>query len=190
MKKTVILWMMIPVFLLAGCSGRTIGFSASPKAAKTNTVATVKNTAPGTAVKPSTAQAARPNAAPAAATAIPAAYRNPATVEGDVQTITSRFTSRSYAPITVQVGIPVKWTIQVAQGNLTGCNNAMIIRQFNIEQRLKVGDTVIEFTPEKTGTIPYSCWMGMIRSSITVVDSLATNTGTSGIASAKSTTSP
>jgi plastocyanin domain-containing protein len=93
-------------------------------------------------------------------------------VEGDVQTVTSRFTARSYAPITVQVGIPVKWTIQVAQGNLTGCNNAVIIRQFDIGQRLKVGDTVIEFTPEKTGTIPYSCWMGMIRSSITVVDDL------------------
>ncbi|GHT56380.1 hypothetical protein FACS1894109_05140 [Spirochaetia bacterium] len=182
-KKTVILWMMIPVFLLAGCSGRTIGFSAAP----TPRATAKTGTAQVTTAKPSTAQAARPDAAKAdaAAAAIPAAYRNPATVEGNVQTITSRFTSRSYAPITVQVGIPVKWTIQIAQGNLTGCNNAMIIRQFDIAQRLKVGDTVIEFTPEKTGTIPYSCWMGMIRSSITVVDSLAANTGTSDIALAK-----
>jgi plastocyanin len=160
-KKTVILCMMIPVFLLAGCQGRTISLSASPPQAA------AKTTAPGTAAKPP----ASPAATPAAAT-IPAAYKNPATVEGDVQTVTSRFTARSYAPITVQVGIPVKWTIQVAQGNLTGCNNAVIIRQFDIGQRLKVGDTVIEFTPEKTGTIPYSCWMGMIRSSITVVDDL------------------
>ncbi|GHU77921.1 hypothetical protein FACS189462_1090 [Spirochaetia bacterium] len=188
MKKTVILWMMIPVVLLAGCSGRTIGFSASPTpraAAKTGTAQVITT-------RPSTAQAARPDAAKAAAaaTAIPVAYKNPATVEGDVQTITSQFTSRSYAPITVQVGIPVRWTIKVAQGNLTGCNNTMIIRQFNIDQRLRVGETIVEFTPEKTGAIPYSCWMGMIRNSIIVVDSLAANTGTSDIVLVKSTTSP
>jgi plastocyanin domain-containing protein len=29
---------------------------------------------------------------------------------------------------------------------------------------------VIEFTPEKTGRFSYSCWMGMIRGSITVVE--------------------
>jgi plastocyanin domain-containing protein len=35
------------------------------------------------------------------------------------------------------------------------------------------GENIIEFTPEKTGTIPYSCWMGMIGSSIEVVDDLS-----------------
>ena len=34
------------------------------------------------------------------------------------------------------------------------------------------GDTVIEFTPTSSGTFPFSCWMGMIRSKITVVDDL------------------
>jgi plastocyanin domain-containing protein len=37
---------------------------------------------------------------------------------------------------------------------------------------LEVGDNIIEFTPDKSGVIPYSCWMGMIRSQITVVDDL------------------
>jgi len=32
------------------------------------------------------------------------------------------------------------------------------------------GDNIIEFTPTETGTIPYSCWMGMIKSNITIVD--------------------
>jgi plastocyanin domain-containing protein len=29
---------------------------------------------------------------------------------------------------------------------------------------------VIEFTPRAAGTIQYSCWMGMIRGSITVAE--------------------
>jgi uncharacterized protein len=30
----------------------------------------------------------------------------------------------------------------------------------------------VEFTPKQIGVIPYSCWMGMVRSSITVVSDL------------------
>jgi hypothetical protein len=33
-----------------------------------------------------------------------------------------------------------------------------------------VGENVIRFTPDKAGVYPYSCWMGMITSSITVLD--------------------
>jgi plastocyanin domain-containing protein len=44
----------------------------------------------------------------------------------------------------------------------------MIIREYGIEYRFRPGENIIEFTPTKTGKFPYSCWMGMIRSSITV----------------------
>lgn len=59
------------------------------------------------------------------------------------------------------------------EGDLNGCNAAMIIPAFGIERELSLGDTVIEFTPQETGTVPYSCWMGMIRSTITVVEPVA-----------------
>jgi hypothetical protein len=108
---------------------------------------------------------------PVAATAGP--YRNPAVVQGGEQTISTTFSSRRYVPITVQVGIPIKWTISVEPGNLNGCNGAMVIRKFGIRKRLQVGDTVVEFTPTETGNIDYSCWMGMIRSTITVVKDLS-----------------
>jgi plastocyanin domain-containing protein len=52
---------------------------------------------------------------------------------------------------------------------LNGCNNAIVIPEFKIEKRLQVGDNIIEFTPTKTGKFRYSCWMGMIRGTITVV---------------------
>jgi plastocyanin domain-containing protein len=86
-----------------------------------------------------------------------------------VQIVNSTLSAGRYPAITVQQGVPVKWTIKAPQGSVNGCNNRMIIREYGIEHRFKIGDNVIEFTPEKTGRFPYSCWMGMIRSSITVV---------------------
>lgn len=37
---------------------------------------------------------------------------------------------------------------------------------------LTVGDNLITFTPHEPGVIPFSCWMGMLRSQIVVVDRL------------------
>jgi sulfite exporter TauE/SafE/copper chaperone CopZ len=98
---------------------------------------------------------------------------NAAVVKDGVQEVTTEFRSGKYAPITVQKGIPVRWTIRVSQNDLNGCNNPVVISRFNLQKELAPGDNVIEFTPEETGTIPYSCWMGMIRSSITVVDDIS-----------------
>jgi hypothetical protein len=75
-----------------------------------------------------------------------------------------------YQPIVVTAGLPVKWTIEAPQGSINGCNNRMIIREYGIEHRFTVGANMVEFTPEKTGVFRYSCWMGMIRSSITVIE--------------------
>ncbi len=94
---------------------------------------------------------------------------NRATVNGDVQEITTRLESGQYPPITVTAGIPVSWTIVADEASLNGCNNEIIIPQYNIEKKLIAGENIITFTPDKTGTFGYSCWMGMIRSSINVV---------------------
>ncbi|MDR1987060.1 MAG: sulfite exporter TauE/SafE family protein [Treponema sp.] len=85
------------------------------------------------------------------------------------QIVTSTLTGGRYPAITVQQGIPVKWRINAPAGSINGCNNRMIIREYGIAYRFKLGENLIEFTPDKTGTFSYSCWMGMIRSSITVV---------------------
>lgn len=121
--------------------------------------------------------------------AAPGAAQNVAKVSGNVQEITTSFNNGYYAPITVKKGVPVKWIIQVTDADLNGCNNPVTIPKYNIQKQLVPGDNVIEFTPEDTGTIPYSCWMGMIRSTITVVGSDADLTaavagGTAGAAAA------
>jgi sulfite exporter TauE/SafE/copper chaperone CopZ len=109
---------------------------------------------------------------PAAAPPVTAETPAPASVaSGAVQEVQSSLTRYGrYQPITVKAGIPVRWTIHADPGTISGCNNAMVIPAFNMRQRLNVGDNVIEFTPTKPGVYPYSCWMGMIRSSITVVE--------------------
>ena len=91
-------------------------------------------------------------------------------IENGVQIVNSTLSPRAYPAITVQVGIPVKWTINVPPGSINSCNNRIIIRPYNIEYRFQQGDNVIEFTPDKAGVFRYSCWMAMIFGTITVVD--------------------
>lgn len=90
-----------------------------------------------------------------------------------VQVVTTTLASGRYEPIVVQAGIPVQWNLQAEAGDINGCNNRIVIPEYDLEKPLKAGDNVIEFTPDKSGVVPYSCWMGMIRSQITVVDDLS-----------------
>lgn len=91
-------------------------------------------------------------------------------IEDGVQIINSTLSPGRYPNISVQKGIPVKWIIDAPKGSINGCNNRIIIRDLGIEYSFKTGENVIEFTPEKTGKISYSCWMGMIRGSIYVTE--------------------
>lgn len=93
-----------------------------------------------------------------------------AEVVDGVQTVTSEVYNGSYEPITVKVGVPVKWTIHVGVGQLSGCNYRFEIKALGIQYQLEEGDNVLEFTPTKTGKLSYNCWMGMIRSSVNVVE--------------------
>jgi sulfite exporter TauE/SafE len=98
--------------------------------------------------------------------------KNASTINGDVQEVNTNLESGSYAPITVQAGIPVIWTITAKEGSLNGCNNEIIIPEYNISQKLVEGENIINFTPTDAGKYGYSCWMGMIRSSISVVSDI------------------
>jgi sulfite exporter TauE/SafE/copper chaperone CopZ len=92
------------------------------------------------------------------------------TIVGGVQLVNSTLKSGDYPKITVQAGIPVKWTIDAPKGSINGCNNRMQIPKYGIEYQFQTGENIIEFTPEESGRVAYSCWMGMIRSSIIVTE--------------------
>ncbi len=89
-------------------------------------------------------------------------------VTDGVQTVVTDFKNGSYIPFTVTAGIPLKWTIRIRSEDLTGCNDTLIVPSYGISKPLVAGDNLVEFTPGSAGVIPYSCWMGMIRSRITV----------------------
>lgn len=114
-----------------------------------------------------------------------------AKIEGNMQTVATKLQSGSYTPIIVQKGIPVKWVIEADDRAINGCNETIMIPNYSISKTLVPGDNEINFTPDTEGSIPYSCWMGMIRSSITVVadvsdlsaEDIRQGTGGSGTAS-------
>ncbi len=95
-----------------------------------------------------------------------------AELKDGVQVVRTELSPGGYPPIVVQSGIPVKWNIYADRSSINGCNNRILIPDLGIEKRLEPGDNIIEFTPKKKGTIPFSCWMGMIRSQIYVYDDI------------------
>lgn len=96
-----------------------------------------------------------------------------AIIKDNVQEVSIDLKPNSYAPIIVQKGIPVRLNIRADQKNINSCNGTVVIPEYNLEIDLKAGDNFIEFTPEKTGSISYSCWMGMVSSTIQIVDDLS-----------------
>ena len=98
------------------------------------------------------------------------------TESGVVQLVKTELKPGRYDPIKVQAGVPVRWTIRAEPGTVNGCNNKIIIPEYGrLQKKLVLGDNVVEFTPTRTGTFTYTCWMGMIRGKITVVESDAGN---------------
>lgn len=96
-----------------------------------------------------------------------------ATVENGVQVIRMTANNNGYTPnaFYVQKGMPVKWIINGEQ--LNSCNNSIVASSVGIEKKIKKGESIVEFTPGDKD-INFSCWMGMIRGVIKVVDNLET----------------
>lgn len=98
------------------------------------------------------------------------AEAKPTEVVDGVQIINSTLTSGRYPNITVQAGVPVKWIIDAPSGSINGCNYKMLLKEYGIAHEFTEGENIIEFTPTKSGTVQYTCWMGMIRGNIFVTD--------------------
>lgn len=81
----------------------------------------------------------------------------------NVQIVEMHVTSSGFQPAVLKIkkDIPVKWIVKGDQ--LTGCTNKIIVPSLEISKALVSGDNIINFTPKTTGTIPFSCWMGMVQ---------------------------
>ncbi|MFA5776359.1 MAG: sulfite exporter TauE/SafE family protein [Patescibacteria group bacterium] len=92
------------------------------------------------------------------------------TLENGVQLVRMTQSGNGYSPqsFTIQKGIPVKWIITSTNANT--CAASIFSSQLGIRKYLSVGENIIEFTPSETGTIKFSCSMGMYTGSFNVVD--------------------
>ena len=76
----------------------------------------------------------------------------------------------SFSPTEFKVkkGVPVRW--EITGINVSGCSNEIVIPQLNMRKKIEIGMNVLEFTPEKEGILPFSCWMGMLSGRFIVTD--------------------
>lgn len=96
----------------------------------------------------------------------------PSRIREKAGALTAELDSQAYPDLKVQAGIPVELTLHANPDQITACNDTIIISAYGVEKELKAGDNIITFTPAESGTVAYSCWMGMIDASIYVVDDL------------------
>ena len=94
-----------------------------------------------------------------------------APVTGGVQEVTITVKNNGYtASATVlKRGVPVRLTLTT--DNTLGCARAFTIPDLALSKVLPAtGNETIEFTPQKTGTLGYSCSMGMYTGAFIVED--------------------
>lgn len=87
------------------------------------------------------------------------------------QEVIINVTSASYSAsaTTLKAGVPVRLTLNT--NNVAGCTRAFTIPSLNMSKILPAtGTETVEFTPNKTGTLAYTCSMGMYGGSFTVVN--------------------
>ena len=94
------------------------------------------------------------------------------TIKDNYQEIKMEVNRYGWTPdkFVLQKDVPVRWIIDGKEIN--GCNNAIQVPKLGLNFGIQQGEQVIEFTPTQTGTISWSCWMGMIPGVFIVEDNL------------------
>jgi len=87
-----------------------------------------------------------------------------------VQKVKLSFDDKGYVvtPSTLTKGVPVEMDVDLT--TVKGCMKTVVIESLKVKKTVKAGDTLIEFTPDKTGTVQVICGMNMGKGQFTVVD--------------------
>ncbi len=91
-------------------------------------------------------------------------------LENGVQVVRMIEGTAGYSPnaFSIKKGVPVKWIINAQ--NPYSCASSIILPKLGISKNLEAGENIIEFTPEETGRLPFSCSMGMYKGVFNVYD--------------------
>jgi Uncharacterized conserved protein len=98
------------------------------------------------------------------------------TLENGVQIVHMVEGNEGYSPnkFSIKKGVPVKWIIDAKAPY--SCASALIVPKYKIRAFLKPGENIVEFTPNQTGKIPFSCSMGMYTGVFNVYDENSSTT--------------
>lgn len=102
-------------------------------------------------------------------TSVDSVQTEQAPLEDGVQVVRIVQDASGYHPAvlpTLRVGIPTRLIIRSEESYT--CASSFVIPEFGIRKQLQPGENKIEFTPKKTGALPFSCSMGMFRGTIQV----------------------
>lgn len=91
-------------------------------------------------------------------------------ITGEYQSVTLKFENYEYVlePSTLKKGIPVRMEVEL--DSVYGCMRDIVIKEFNVRKYVREGDNIIEFLPNKAGTIGIACSMNMGRGKFLVVE--------------------
>jgi sulfite exporter TauE/SafE/copper chaperone CopZ len=94
---------------------------------------------------------------------------NNAVISNGIQEINMTIDGTNWYPkvFVLKKDIPTKWIIDAKK---LPCDTEIYVNDYNLDIKLKTGINIIEFTPNKTGTIKWACWMGMISGNFIVTD--------------------
>ncbi len=136
------------------------GYDLRSVIAKLKNAGAVQTAQPPTAILQGTPMSMAPGQRATAAARPRLAFQ---TIEMDV--IESGYTPNHFVLVR---GVPVKWVINGKE--VTSCNHRIVVPSYDLEFDVKPGLQTIEFTPDKVGHVPWSCWMGMKHGDFDVVE--------------------
>lgn len=97
------------------------------------------------------------------------AFVAPHPVQAQEQLVKMTVANGMFSPnrFVIRQGVPVRWEVNGV--DLGGCASTLLAPTLGIRKDLLFGANTILFTPKQTGEIPFSCSVGAIRGSFTVV---------------------
>lgn len=90
-------------------------------------------------------------------------------VRDGVQIVEMSVLNTGYTPntFTIQKGLPVRWIVKGV--NIYGCQGFLNVPKLGIQQALKLGENIFEFTPTHNDTISFSCSTNAVQGLFRVI---------------------
>lgn len=86
-------------------------------------------------------------------------------------TVKVTVSKQGFSPSTIDVEKGHKVRLEFTRTDAQNCGGTVVFPSLNIRKKLPVGKkVVVEFTPDKTGDIAFTCGMGMMKGKVVVAE--------------------